>query len=148
MLLKKKIVEKSVFKSNKEEKNKNYTSRLIIHLFMAVFQTQIKIYSFALETFSVIFFIQKEIVVCCLFASSEGNPQYSCKFQNCFKRTYRPSLNTCYCFTLCMPILCLNTHPVYRNQAFKKFVKLKSEIVQSANSSLTQKLLFECNFLN
>ena len=37
MLLKKKIVEKSVFKSNKEEKNKNYTSRLIIHLFMAVF---------------------------------------------------------------------------------------------------------------
>ena len=59
MLLKKKnLWSKKVF-SKITKKRRNDTNRLLIHLFMAVFSTQIKIYSFALETFSVIFFLYK-----------------------------------------------------------------------------------------
>ena len=76
MLLKKKnLSEKSVFRSNKEEKKGNCT-QAGYYLFMAKFYSKIKIYSFALETFSVILCIQKEISACRLFHSNENSSYY------------------------------------------------------------------------
>ena len=71
----KKSVEKSVFRRNKEEKKGN-CAQAGYYLFMAKFQTKIKIYSFALETFSVIFCMQKEISICRLFPSNENSSYY------------------------------------------------------------------------
>ena len=54
MVLKKKnISSRKVFSEvTKKRRKENVHNQVIIHLFMAVFQTQIKIYCFALETFS------------------------------------------------------------------------------------------------
>ena len=58
MLLKKKDLSEKVFSEvTKKRRKETVHKQVIIHFFMTVFQVQIKIYSFILETFSVIFCI-------------------------------------------------------------------------------------------
>ena len=97
MLLKKKKFKKVYSEVTKRGRKETVHKQVIIWLY---FRLKLKIFSFALETFSVIFCIQKEILVCRLFLSNENssyyenNPQYSYKFHKCFKFTYRSRLNT------------------------------------------------------
>ena len=92
----KSIVEKSLSRSNKEEKKGNCTQAGYSFIYLWLyFRLKLKFIVWLYKFFSVIFCIQKEVLVCRLFPSSENssyyenNPQYSCKFQKCFKFTNR-----------------------------------------------------------